>query len=65
MTTVRNTDTHRRVWPTLNRADGRVLELDPGEEAEVDEGVTGPFLAVVRPAKTDKTDKTEDPTGGK
>lgn len=62
MTTVRNTDTHRRVWPTLNRADGRVLELDPGEEAEVREGVEGPFLAVVRPVKTEKP---EDPTGGK
>lgn len=33
----RNVDDHRRVWPSLNRADGRVLELDSGEETELDE----------------------------
>ena len=65
MTTVRNTDTHRRVWPTLNRSDGRVLELDPGEEADVNDGVTGPFLAVVPEPKAPKIDKTDDSTGGK
>lgn len=50
--TVRNTDTHKRVWPTLHRADGAVLVLEPGEEAEVEDKTAGPFLAVAAPKKT-------------
>jgi hypothetical protein len=36
MTTVRNTADSRRVFSRINRSTGCWLELDPGEEAEVD-----------------------------
>ncbi len=72
--TVRNTDTMPRVWPTLNRANGSVLALEPGEQADVPDGTAGPFLAtvaanvplVVASAAQPKTEKTlSTDTGGK
>jgi len=35
MVVFRNFDVHTRVWPGLQRADGRTLELEPGEECEL------------------------------
>jgi hypothetical protein len=35
MRTFRNTDVHVRVWPSLQRPDGRTLELEPNEEADL------------------------------
>lgn len=37
MITVRNTDDHRRAWPSLLTVEGSVLVLEPGEEAELAE----------------------------
>ena len=31
-----NRDVHRRVWPGIARPNGRTLELEPDEEAELD-----------------------------
>ena len=36
MVVFRNFDVHTRVWPGLQRADGRTLELEPDEECELD-----------------------------
>lgn len=32
----KNVDVHTRVWTHLQRPDGRTLELQPGEEVELD-----------------------------
>lgn len=48
MPVYRNTDSETRIWPTLQRPDGRTLELAPGEEAEVGEEIAAdPWLAPV------------------
>ena len=36
MTEFVNKGSERRVWPGIQREDGRTLELDPGESAELD-----------------------------
>ncbi len=36
MNTFRNTDTHRRVWPSITKPDGTTLELGPSEAIELD-----------------------------
>lgn len=33
---LKNHDSNRRVWTTLQRGDGRTLELGPGETVELD-----------------------------
>ena len=39
-----NRDSQRRVWPALQGADGRTLELGPGETVELDQEVVDPHL---------------------
>jgi len=36
MAVYRNADYLTRVWPHIQRPDGRTLELEPGEEVELD-----------------------------
>ena len=36
MTLFKNSDVHARVWTHVQRPDGRTLELEPGEEVELD-----------------------------
>lgn len=50
MAVYRNFDVHTRVWPGLQRADGRTLELEPGEEDELfdlPKGFSDPHLREV------------------
>lgn len=63
----RNTDTQRRVWPSLqDPGTGRTLELDPGEEVVADFGddLTDTYLQPVATSKkpTSKTPSTESDT---
>lgn len=54
MALFRNTDNVRRTWASLtNTETGRTLELDPGQEADVEvpAGFTDPWLRPVRSPK--------------
>lgn len=39
-----NTDVHARVWPSIQRPDGRTLALEPGESADLDVEPDDPYL---------------------
>lgn len=46
--TYRNTDVHRRSWPTIQKPDGSTLELDPGETVELPIEVKAAWLESVK-----------------
>ena len=59
MTLYRNADSQTRIWPGLQRPDNRTLELEAGEEAELDlpAGFKDPWLVPVAvPASAKKAD---------
>ena len=60
MPVYRNADYQTRVWPSLQRPDGRTLELEPGEtvELELPEDFTDTHLLAgkARPTRPKRTD---------
>lgn len=69
MAVYRNADYQTRVWPSIQRPNGRTLELEPGEEVELDlpdDFVDRHLLAGqarrTRPKKTASPDVTETTT---
>jgi|HubBroStandDraft_6_1064221.scaffolds.fasta_scaffold209095_2 hypothetical protein len=63
MAVYRNADYQTRVWPSLQRSDGRTLELGPDETAELDlpDDFADPFLTT-EPRRRGKRPKVVAPT---
>lgn len=66
MPTYVNSDSHRRVWPSLTHPESQsTLVLDPGEEVTFRDTVTAPFLSEKQhPIKPAPKQPAEEPAEG-